>query len=70
MILENVDGTFTFMTLVRNRGLNNETVDHRENTSGKTGGKEGSTSFIRTRSFRSAPLRPPSAYVRECHSQR
>ena len=49
MIIENPDGTFGFLPLVRSRGRINATVDHREDTTRKAGGEEDSTSFTRAR---------------------
>ena len=57
MIIENPDGTFGFLPLVRSRESTYATVDHREDTTGKAGGKEGSTSFARARTTRPAQAR-------------
>lgn len=57
LIIENPDGTFGFLPLLRNRGRTYATVDHREDTTGTAGGKEGSTSFTRARTIGPAPAR-------------
>jgi len=51
MIIENPDGTFGFLPLVRSRGRINATVDHREDTTRETGGGEDSTSSARSRTL-------------------
>jgi len=51
LIIENPDGNFTFQPLLRNRGRSYATMDHREDSTGKAGGKEGSTSFDRARTI-------------------
>lgn len=57
MIIENPDGTFGFLPLLRNRGRAHATVDYREDSTRKAAGKEGSTSFTRAGTVGPAPTR-------------
>tara|TARA_R110001599_G_C11847890_1_gene620234 strand:- start:255 stop:470 length:216 start_codon:yes stop_codon:yes gene_type:complete len=57
MIIENPDGTFGFLPLVRSKGRINATVDHREDTTRETGGGEDSASSVCSRTLGTAQAR-------------